>query len=211
MSDELPIYGLRDAFAQAITRGPVVLSSPTGSGKSSEVPRWCPGRVLVIEPRRIACRSLAARVAQREGCELGAEVGYVVRDERVASAATRIMFATPGLALRDRALLEGADTLVLDEFHERNLEVDLLLALALRARRSQLVVMSATLEAERVATHVGGTHLSASGRAFPVDVRHLAGSGVLPDARDLAERVRQAVRTAAADPGDLLVFLPGKA
>ncbi|HKP56407.1 MAG TPA: helicase-related protein [Polyangiales bacterium] len=211
MSDELPIYGLRDAFAQAITRGPVVLSSPTGSGKSSEVPRWCPGRVLVIEPRRIACRSLAARVAQREGCELGAEVGYVVRDERVASAATRIMFATPGLALRDRALLEGADTLVLDEFHERNLEVDLLLALALRARRSQLVVMSATLEAERVATHVGGTHLSASGRAFPVDVRHLAGSGVLPDARDLAERVRQAVQTAAGDPGDVLVFLPGKA
>ncbi|HKU40335.1 MAG TPA: helicase-related protein [Polyangiales bacterium] len=211
MSDELPICALRDAFAQAIARGPVVLSSPTGSGKSTEVPRWCAGRVLVIEPRRIACRSLAARVAQREGCELGREVGYAVRDERAASSATRIMFATPGLALRDRALLEGADTLVLDEFHERNLEVDLLLALALRARRSQLVVMSATLEGERVAAHVGGTHLTASGRSHPVDVRHLAGSHVLPDAGELAERVRQALLTAADDPGDVLVFLPGKA
>jgi ATP-dependent helicase HrpB len=211
LSDLLPIYSLRDSFAQALARGPVVLSSPTGSGKSTEVPRWCPGRVLVIEPRRIACRSLAARVAQREGCELGREVGYAVRDERVAGSATRILFATPGIALRDRALLEAADTLVLDEFHERNLEVDLLLALALRARRSQLVVMSATLEGERVAAHVGGSHLAASGRSFPVDVRYLPGTHVLPDATDLAERVRRALLTAAGDPGDVLVFLPGKA
>jgi ATP-dependent helicase HrpB len=188
-----------------------VLTSPTGSGKSTEVPRWCEGRVLVIEPRRIACRSLAARVAQREGTELGRDVGYIVRDDHRASDASRIVFVTPGIALRNRALFEGADTLILDEFHERNLEVDLLLALALHAGRSRLVVMSATLESERVAQHVAGVQLTAAGRAFPVEIRHLPGRHVLPDADELPERVRQALRTAASDPGDILVFLPGKA
>jgi ATP-dependent helicase HrpB len=211
LADELPVSALRGAFMEALARGPVVLTSPTGSGKSTEVPRWCEGRVLVIEPRRIACRSLAARVAQREGSELGRAVGYIVRDERRANDATRIVFATPGIALRDRALLEQADTLILDEFHERNLEVDLLLALALRARRSRLVVMSATLEGERVAKHVSGVHLTAAARAFPVEIRHLPGRSVLPDANELPDRVRRALLMAANDPGDVLVFLPGKA
>lgn len=209
-SDELPVSSLRAAFTEALTSGPVVLTSPTGSGKSTEVPRWCEGRVLVIEPRRIACRSLAARVAQREGTELGRGVGYIVRDEHRANDSTHIVFATPGIALRDRTLFERADTVILDEFHERNLEVDLLLALALRAERSRLVVMSATLEAERVAKHIAGTQLTAEGRAFPVEMRYLPGGSVLPDADDLAERVRQAVQIAAKDPGDILVFLPGK-
>lgn len=211
MSDELPVSTLRPAFVEALARGPVVLTSPTGSGKSTEVPRWCDGRVLVIEPRRIACRSLAARVAEREGSELGGSVGYIVRDERKLGAETRIVFATPGIALRDRALFERADTLILDEFHERNLEVDLLLSLALRARRSRLVVMSATLEGERVAEHVRGVHLTADARTFPVAIRYLPGRSVMPDAADLPERVRQALLTAADDPGDVLVFLPGKA
>jgi ATP-dependent helicase HrpB len=208
---ELPVRAVRAAFTAALAQGPVVLSSPTGSGKSTEVPRWCPGRVLVIEPRRIACRSLAARVAMLEGTELGAGVGYVVRDERVMREATRIVFATPGIALRDRALLEGAATVILDEFHERSLEVDLLLALLLRSRRAGLAIMSATIEGERVAAHVGGVHLSAAGRAFPVDVRYLPGREVLPDANDLPARVQQAVREAARYEGDVLVFLPGKA
>jgi ATP-dependent helicase HrpB len=211
VSDELPVSSLRSSFLDALSRGPIVLTSPTGSGKSTEVPRWCEGRVLVIEPRRIACRSLATRVAEREGSELGRTVGYIVRDERRTSDQTRIVFATPGIALRDRALLEGADTLILDEFHERNLEVDLLLALALRSGRSRLVVMSATLEGERVAQHVGGVHLTADARTYPVDVRYLPGRSVMPDAVDLPERVRDALRKAANDPGDVLVFLPGKA
>lgn len=167
--------------------------------------------MLVIEPRRIACRSLAARVAQLEGSELGSAVGYIVRDEREAGAETRIVFATPGIALRDEALLEGADTLILDEFHERNLEVDLLLALALRAGRKRLVVMSATLDAERITQHVSGVHLTAEVRTFPVEIRHLPGRSTLPDATDLPARVRQALQAAANDPGDVLVFLPGKA
>jgi ATP-dependent helicase HrpB len=211
LSDELPVSRLRGTFLEALRRAPVVLTSPTGSGKSTEVPRWCEGRVVVIEPRRIACRSLAARVAQLEGSELGRAVGYIVRDERRADETTRIVFATPGIALRDKAMLERADTLILDEFHERNLEVDLLLALALRAGRTRLVVMSATLDGDRIAAHVSGTHLTADARTFPVEVRHVPGRSTMPDASELPERVRQVLRAAAKDPGDVLVFLPGKA
>jgi ATP-dependent helicase HrpB len=208
---ELPVHALRAAFVAALAERPVVLSSPTGSGKSTEVPRFCDGRVLVIEPRRVACRSLAQRVAELERTRLGEAVGYVVRDEHVASDATKIVYATPGIALRSRALIDGAATVILDEFHERSLEVDLLLALLLRSRRKGLVIMSATLEGERVAQHVGGAHLTASGRAFPVDVRYLPGRDVLPSASDLPARVQQALHAAAHDAGDVLVFLPGKA
>jgi ATP-dependent helicase HrpB len=216
---ELPIASLKGAFLEAVDRTAVVVSSPTGSGKSTEVPRWCGGQVLVIEPRRIACRSLAARVAELERTRLGDAVGYVVRDEHVATEGTRIVFATPGVVLRSPALLERARTVVLDEFHERSLDVDLLLALLLDRERKRpaerarprLVVMSATLEGERVASHVHGVHLSAQGRVFPVDVRYLEVGDALPDVRGLPARVRQAVEASAGDPGDVLVFLPGKA
>lgn len=188
-----------------------MLTSPTGSGKSTEVPRWCEGKVLVIEPRRLACRSLATRVAELEGSRLGEAVGYVVRDEHVANERTRIVFATPGMVLRHRPLLDEVANVILDEFHERSLEIDLLLALLLGEGRDGLVIMSATLEGERVARHVGGVHLSAPGRAFPVEYRYLPGRELLPDTGDLSGRVAQAVRAAANDPGDILVFLPGKA
>lgn len=210
-SSDLPIHGVRGAFDAAIARGPVVLSSPTGSGKSTEVPRWCEGRVVVVEPRRIACRSLAARVAELEGTRLGDGVGYVVRDERVMSDATGIVFVTPGIALRARALLEESRTVVIDELHERSLEVDLLLALLVRERRERLVVMSATLDGARVATHVGGSHVAVDVRAFPVEVRYAEEGEVLPDPTELPARVRRALDEVARDPGDVLVFLPGKA
>ncbi|MET0389557.1 MAG: helicase-related protein [Polyangiales bacterium] len=210
MSAELPIHALRPQLEAALQAGPVVVSSPTGSGKSTEVPRWCGGRVLVVEPRRIACRSLAARVAELEGSTLGEAVGYMVRDEHVANAATKIIFATPGLVLRSRALLDGADCVILDEFHERSLDVDLLLGLLLRARRAKLVIMSATLDGDRIAAHVGGQHLTAAGRAFPVAIRYLPSGPVYPHATDLPARVQSALSAAEGDPGDVLVFLPGK-
>ena len=213
MQNDLPIAALRPTFLEALGRGPVVISSPTGSGKSTEVPRWCEGRVLVVEPRRIACRSLAARVADLEETPLGGTVGYVVRDESVMSATTRIVFATPGMVLRSAALLETARTVVLDEFHERGLDVDLLLALLLRPARKQpgLVVMSATLEGERVAKHVGGAFLAGEGRAFPVDVQYLGHGDELPDPEGLVARVLRGLDAARSHPGDVLVFLPGKA
>jgi ATP-dependent helicase HrpB len=167
--------------------------------------------VLVVEPRRLACRSLATRVSELEGSRLGEAVGYIVRDEHVANERTRIVFATPGMVLRKRALLEGVGSVILDEFHERSLEIDLLLALLLGEQREGLVIMSATLEGERVSRHVGGVHLNAPGRAFPVEIRYLPGREILPDTADLPARVAQAVKAAADDAGDILVFLPGKA
>jgi ATP-dependent helicase HrpB len=211
LASDLPVTAVRAEFELALARGPVVVTSPTGSGKSTEVPRWCQAPVLVVEPRRLACRSLAARVAELQGSALGEAVGYVVRDEHVAREGTRIVFATPGMVLRNRSLLGSARTVILDEFHERSLDIDLLLALLLSERSAALVIMSATLDGERISRHVGGVHLSAPGRLFPVDIRHLPGRGVLPDALDLPQRVQLALDEARDAAGDVLVFLPGKA
>ncbi|MCB9550299.1 MAG: ATP-dependent RNA helicase [Myxococcales bacterium] len=210
----LPIHALRAAFDAALAAGPVVVSAPTGSGKSTEIPRWClgRGRVLVVEPRRVACRSLAERVAELEGAALGGLVGYRVRDDDRSSAATRLLFATPGVVLRMLAAdaLAGWDTVVLDELHERTLDVDLLLALCRARVRGRLVAMSATLDDEAVAAFLGGVALRGEGRTFPVEHRYLSDDARLPDAGDLPARVAAALDR-AAHPGDVLVFLPGKA
>lgn len=210
----LPIDTLRPAVLDAIGAGPVVLSAPTGSGKSTQVPRWlrARGRVLVVEPRRVAARALADRVASLEQTPLGGGVGYAVRDERAAGAETEVLFVTPGVALR--MLRSGDDrryeTLVLDEFHERSLDLDLLLALVARRGQPRLLVMSATLQGDRIAAHLGGVHLTGEGRLFPVRTHHVPGSTDQPDVRGLESRVKQALDRARQDPGDVLVFLPGK-
>jgi len=201
-------------FRDALSNGPVVLTAPTGSGKSTVVPTWCAdaaGSVLVVEPRRVACRSLARYVAGQLGTGLGEGVGYAVRhDERVGKG-TRIAFVTPGVALR---MLEGKGlrrfpVVILDEFHERSLELDLLLALLAADRETNLVVMSATLDAPRLAGFLGGTHVEAEGRQHPVTVEHEA-EPLLPEGRGLAPRVVRAVERMLGREGDLLVFLPGK-
>ena len=206
---ELPIDSLRDALLVALARGPVVLTAPTGSGKSTQVPRWCPGPVLVIEPRRVACRSLAQRVSDLEGFAIGKSVGYQVRDERRDSEDTRLLYVTPGIALQRFAELDQYRTVILDEFHERRLDTDLLLAL-LRRRRRSLVVMSATMDGKRVASYLDGEHLHGEGREFPVRVEYTREGPDIPDPRDLGQRVLRAVHAARNDPGDMLVFLPGK-
>lgn len=208
--DALPIEALRGDFLAALAAGPVVVSSPTGSGKSTGVPRWCPGRVLVVEPRRVACRALAQRVAELEGTPLGEVVGYRVRDEQRCRADTRVLFVTPGIALRMADEWAAWDTLVLDEFHERSLDVDLLLALWQHRGFRRLVVMSATLEGERVAAHLSGRHLRAEGRQYPVTTEYLPGKALLPEVRGLEERLRAALAACRDVPGDILVFLPGK-
>ena len=210
----LPIDALRGAFEEARGAGPVVITAPTGSGKSTQVPRWCAAgegaEVLVVEPRRVACRALAQRVAELEGSPLGERVGYQVRDEVRRSEATRLRFVTPGIALRQMEAVRAARCVVLDELHERRLDVDLLLAL-LRDAGVPLVAMSATMDGDRVAAHLGGTHLRAEGRLHPVSIRYRAEEGrTLPTDRDLERRVAQALDAVADDPGDVLVFLPGK-
>lgn len=170
--------------------------------------------MLVVEPRRVACRSLAQRVASLEGTPLGAGVGYRVRDDDRSRKSTQVLFVTPGVALR---MLSAGDlgqyaTWVIDEFHERSLDTDLLLALFLERDPGRLVVMSATLEGDRVAEHLGGEHLAGEGRMFPVAVHHRpAAKATLPNDRELAHRVVAAVDASSGDPGDVLVFLPGKA
>lgn len=213
--NDLPVQKLAAAFRQSFTAGPVVLSAPTGSGKSTLVPGWCAelaGSALVVQPRRVACRSLARHVARLAGTALGEKVGYAVRHDEQLSPGTRILFVTPGIALR---MLEGErhrrfGAVVLDEFHERGLETDLLLGLLRSEPALRLVVMSATLDGERVARFLGGTHLAAQGRTFPVTVEY-AGDPLLPSERGLEERVAQAVERMADRPGDMLVFLPGRA
>ncbi|MDH5671819.1 MAG: helicase-related protein [Myxococcales bacterium] len=206
----LPIDAVRARFVAALARGPVVVAAPTGSGKSTRVPRFCSGSVLVVEPRRVACMTLARRVAEEEGAELGTTVGYQVRDDRRANANTRVLFATPGIVLRARELLER-QTVILDEFHERGLETDLLLALLVERQHRGLVVMSATLEADRVASAIGGEVVEAAGRLHPVTVEYLPENALLPDPRDLELRLQHALSRCQQLPGDVLVFLPGKA
>lgn len=206
--DALPIDALRAVYLA--TEGAAVITSPTGSGKSTQVPRWTNGRVLVVEPRRLACRALAARVAELEGTSLGGSVGYSVRDEHRATADTRVLFVTPGVALRMVDAWTRFDRVVLDEFHERSLDTDLLLALLMK-RAAKLTVMSATLEGDRVAAHVGGRHLRAEARTYPVTIRHMGdGAAQLPSPDGLEDRVRRALDACRSDPGDVLVFLPGK-
>ncbi len=225
MSQPLPIDALRPALAEACGRTRrIVLRAPTGSGKSTRLPQMLvdlglvDGQVLVLQPRRIAARMLAARIAQERGSRLGGEVGYQVRFERVESAGTRIKFITEALLLRQVAAdpsLSGIGAVVFDEFHERSLHSDVGLALARRIQESGrpdllIVVMSATLDTEGVARWLEGAEtLAADGRAHPVEVEHLH---VPRDSRRpvwelAAEQVRRVLREETE--GDVLVFMPG--
>ncbi|MEM7254015.1 MAG: helicase-related protein [Pseudomonadota bacterium] len=213
-SPSLPIDGIRRGFEGALADGPVVVTGPTGSGKSTQVPRWlgARGRTLVIEPRRVACQSLATRVAALEGTALGDGVGYVVRDERCARSETRILFVTPGIALRMFRAEEHRrfDYVVIDEFHERSLDTDLIYALLVKRGHPTLIVMSATFAAARIAEHLGGQHVACAQREHPVAIGYQADDVQEPSDRNLALRVRHALESLSVDERDVLVFLPGK-
>jgi ATP-dependent helicase HrpB len=163
MPDRLPIYDIEsDIIARLKSDRRLILSAPTGSGKSTQVPQMLlrhgmlgHGQVVILQPRRLATRLLAARVAQELGVPLGQEVGYQIRFENVTSAKTKIRFVTEGVLLRqmiDDPQLKGVSVLVFDEFHERHLYGDITLARALDLQEQHrpdlsLVVMSATLNA----------------------------------------------------------------
>ena len=214
----LPITELKATFHDAIATGPVVIVAPTGSGKSTQIPPWCAALsdapVLVVEPRRVACRSLARWVAQQLDEPLGRSVGYTVRFEDVSSdALTRIRFVTPGIALRYAAgpELDQYGTIILDEFHERGVETDLFLAICQKKRPdARLIIMSATIAAQQLARFLGGQVLRAEGRVYPVEIRYLGGA-VVPTSHNLVERVEKGIKRALKETeGNILVFLPGK-
>lgn len=220
----LPVHAVLPELAQTLRdhRG-AVLVAPTGAGKSTGVPTALleaglagDGRIVMLEPRRVAARAVARRMAANLGEPVGETVGYQVRFEGRHSPRTRILVLTEGILTRrfiDDPFLEGTSLLVLDEFHERSVHSDLALAFAreLMAVRDdlRLLVMSATLDAEPVSRYLHGCKVVRSeGRLFPLSVEH----DERPDDRPLPQRVSSAVRAAlckAPEGGDVLVFLPG--
>ena len=214
---ELPIASLRPAFQDAFAAQPLIITAPTGSGKSTMVPLWCAELsdrpTLVLEPRRVACRSLARWLSKLRGEPLGTSVGYTVRFEDVGSETTQVRFVTPGVALRYAAAggLDRYGTIILDEFHERGLESDLFLAICRKKHPdARLILMSATIDAQKFARFVDGKSLFAEGKAYPVDVCYL-GDVTVPTAWRLEDRVVRGVRRALRETdGNILVFLPGK-
>lgn len=213
----LPIDAVLHGLIAAVRdHGCAVLTAPPGSGKTTRVPpalaSAVDGRVLVLEPRRMAARAAARRVAKELGCAPGTDVGWQVRGEDRTSRSTRVIFATEGVLLRRLVadpFLEGVGAVVFDEFHERSVDADLALALvaSVRAVRPELavVVMSATLDAGPVARFLGAPTIHADGALFPVDVRHDARVEDEP----LERRVAAAVRELWAGDRSVLVFLPG--
>ncbi|HTP24687.1 MAG TPA: ATP-dependent helicase HrpB [Anaeromyxobacteraceae bacterium] len=226
--DPLPIDGLLPELVDTLRRSPaIVLEAPPGAGKTTRVPRALleaglagEGEIVVLEPRRLAARMAARRVSEELKEQPGETVGWQVRFEDVSGPRTRIRYVTEALLTR-RLLahpsLLDVSAVVLDEFHERHLQGDLALALLHRLRAGgrpdlKLVVMSATLETEPVASFLSAPSLRSEGRAFPVRVDFLGPEEAARPLR-LEDRVAGAVhRILREEPeGDVLVFLPGAA
>ncbi len=200
----------------------LVLEAPPGAGKTTQVPlallgaAWLAGRkIVMLEPRRVAARAAAQFMARQLGEAVGETVGYRIRFENKVSANTRVEVVTEGILtrmLQDDAMLEGVGAIVFDEFHERHLAGDLGLALALDVQAGlredlRLVVMSATLDGEKLAAFLDAPRLSSAGRSYPVVIAHY------PARRDEAieHQTKRAIEHAlAAHPGDVLVFLSGQ-
>lgn len=221
---DLPIEAALPDLLAALDRGPnAVLVAPPGAGKTTRVPlallgaAWRgDGRIVMLEPRRLAARASAARMAKTLGEEVGATVGHRVRMDSRVTKATRIEVVTEGVFTRmilDDPELTGVAAVIFDEFHERSLDADLGLALALDAQAAlrpdlRVLVMSATLDGARVRDLLPGAALVTSeGRAFPVDTRHLPRR---PDGRLEADVAAAVMRALAEDAGSVLVFLPGQ-
>lgn len=223
MDRSLPIDPLLPEICGLVLReGTAVLEADPGAGKTTRVPLALVeaglargGRILVAEPRRLAARLAASFVAKELGEPVGKTVGYSVRFEHVAGKETKILYATEGVVLRmlfDDPRLSGVAAVVLDEFHERHLATDVLLALVDRLKKSErpdlrLVVMSATLEGAALATHLGAPRVKSEGRLFPLSIEHVD----RPDDRPLDKQAASAVRRILNEDrdGDVLVFLPG--
>ena len=222
---DLPIEAaLPDLLAALDRGGNAVLVAPPGAGKSTRVPLalltapWRgDGRIVVLEPRRLAARACAARMARTLGEEVGGTVGHRIRMDRRVSAATRVEVVTEGVFTRmilDDPELSGVAAVIFDEFHERNLDGDLGLALALDAQAAlrpdlRILVMSATLDGARVRDLLGdAAAITSQGRSFPVETRHLPRRA---DLRPEAEVATAVLKALDADPGSVLVFLPGQA
>ncbi len=221
MNAALPIHPFREKLvAETLRAGALVLTAPTGSGKSTQMPQFLlgkvSGRILVLEPRRLSARALAGRVAAEAGSRVGAAVGYQVRFDNASGPDTKVVFQTYGVfiaqMLKDPELT-GVGAVLLDEFHERTLECDLALAWlkTLRAKRRadlKLVVMSATLEAAQVARYLpDAAQVEVPGRLFPVAVTHHPLAAREEPAAGALAALKELARGGL--DGSVLVFMPG--
>jgi ATP-dependent helicase HrpB len=221
----LPIWKIHADILRTLQAGNrLVLVAPTGSGKTTQVPQMLldggivgDKMIVVLQPRRVAARTVATRVAWERGGKMGAEVGYQIRFDDHASVGTRICFVTEGILLRwlqDDRTLANIGAVVFDEFHERNLLSDVALALVKHLQQTQrpdlaMLVMSATLDAEPVAAYLNQCPILISeGQSYPVEVGYLS----LPDQRPITAQAAEAVERIINDdaPGDILVFMPGR-
>src|SRR5690348_6455839 len=216
-----PITPLLPAIRASLREHPrLVLEAPPGAGKTTQVPPallgepWLQGRkIILLEPRRIAARAAAEFMARRFGEAVGQTVGYRIRFESRIGADTRVEVVTEGILtrmLQDDPELPEVGAILFDEFHERHLQGDLGAALALDVQSSlrtdlRLVIMSATLEGERVSKWLDAPALRSEGRAFPVRIEHPPPRSGEDDFVRTHRAVQQALRETE---GDVLVFLP---
>ncbi len=227
MAELLPIYDIENAIVSGVrAHGRLIVSAPTGSGKSTQVPQMLlnhgllgDGQVVVLQPRRLATRLLAARVAWERRVELGREVGYQIRFENLSGPETRIRFVTEGILLRQMVQdpkLKGISALIFDEFHERHLYGDITLARALDLQEGgrpdlKILVMSATLDAARLEDYLNPCRVvESAGRTYPVEIQ-FAASPAYADKRPIWEQAAEAFSdfVQAGGEGDVLVFMPG--
>ncbi len=225
-SRELPIYELEETIVASLrNQGRLVIQAPTGSGKSTQLPQMLhqhgfldEGQAVILQPRRLATRMLAKRVAEEMGAKLGGVVGYQIRFESRVSEQTRIRFVTEGVLLRQMsgdASLRGISTLIFDEFHERHLYGDITLARALQIQQStrpdlKIVVMSATLDTVVLKDYLAPCDvLTSEGRTFPVEVRYLPKAVNFESDPVWEVAARECARVAAETEGDMLVFMSG--
>ena len=220
----LPIMEIWESLLTALAKERrLILTAPTGSGKSTQVPQMLrdggllgEGQVIILQPRRLPARMLAAWVAKDRGVKLGEEVGYQIRLDDVTSPATRIRYVTEGILLRQMLTdrnLRGISAVIFDEFHERHLYGDITLARALQIQETMrpdliIIVMSATLEVGPLREYLKPCGvLSSEGRTFPVDIEYL--DKPLDDWPVWEAAVKELEQLVAQHEGDALIFMPG--
>ena len=223
IGQRLPAYDIAEQLNNELrVHHAAVVVAPPGAGKSTLLPltilKALPeGNIVMLEPRRLAARQVAMRMAQMQGEDVGETVGYQIRFERRLSAKTRIEVVTEGILTRrmvDDPTLEGVACIIFDELHERSLQSDAALCLARQIKdilrpELNLVVMSATIDAKPISAALGAKVIACQGRMFPVEVVQ---SKEDCDARHVAETVAAVVsRVHGSRQGDILAFLPGQA
>ncbi len=223
MTEPLPIFEVKsNIISEFKEKNRIVIHSPTGSGKSTQVPQFildsnlCKGRILVLEPRRIAARMLASRVSNERGIELGTIVGFQTRFESAFNDDTRILYITEGVLPRkllNDSNLSGIDTVIFDEFHERSLTTDLGLALVKKLQDIsrpdlRIIIMSATLDSESLSRYLEtSVTIKSAGRMYPVEERYIPSSPMMQPWDNALNGIRLLMREKA--DGDVLIFMPG--